>query len=362
MNNRATRFAMMTLTLSALISACGPEEVVERAEVARPVKIITVGATAGGATLEVPGSVRAAQSAELAFEVPGRMLERMVEEGQNVAAGAIVARLDARDYVAQRDRAKAKRDTSKADYDRYAKAFESGAVTEQQVSRSKGQLDVTEADLVVAQKALAECELRAPFSGRIASRLVDDFANVSAKEAVLVLQDESSLELQVDVAERDWVRGDASMSREEITERIKPRVQIASLPGREFPGYIKELSASADPVTRTYRVTFGFANPEDANISPGMTGSVVVDRASIDGSGTTGISIPLGAIVADDDGNPHVWIVDAMTMRVSKRAVEIGELSEGNARIPSGLASGDEIVVSGVNSITDNMLIRKFQE
>jgi RND family efflux transporter MFP subunit len=214
----------------------------------------------------------------------------------------------------------------------------------------------------VAQKALAECELRAPFSGRIASRLVDDFANVSAKEAVLVLQDESSLELQVDVAERDWVRGDASMSREEITERIKPRVQIASLPGREFPGYIKELSASADPVTRTYRVTFGFANPEDANISPGMTGSVVVDRASIDGSGTTGISIPLGAIVADDDGNPHVWIVDAMTMRVSKRAVEIGELSEGNARIPSGLASGDQIVVSGVNSITDNMLIRKFQE
>lgn len=360
LNNRATQIAIMVLTMPTFISACGPKEVTERSEVSRPVNIITIGTAAAEATLEIPGSVHAAQSAELAFEVPGRMLARMVEEGQIVAAGEIVAKLDARDYVANLNRAKAQRDTTKADYDRYAKAFESNAVTAQQVSQAKGQLDVSEAELTVAQKALDDNELRAPFKGRIVKRLVDDFANVSAKQPVLVLQDASSLELRVDVAERDWVQGDASVSREQMTERIKPRVRIASLAGREFPAYVKELSASADPVTRTYRVSFGFDNPADANISSGMTGSVVVDRYKRNMEGTGGIAIPSNAVVADDAGNPFVWIVDGSSMRVTKRPVELGELSGGSAKIVVGLSSGDQVVVSGVNSLTDNMLVRSL--
>lgn len=359
-NKRSGQIALLTITLSALISACGPKEVAERAEVARPVKTITIGAAAADATLEVPGSVHAAQSAELAFEVPGRMLERMVEEGQIVSAGEIVAKLDARDYVAQRDRARARRDTAKADYDRYAKAFESNAVTAQQVSQSKGQLDVAEADLTVAKKALDDNELRAPFKGRIAKRLVDDFANVSAKQPVLVLQDESSLELRVDVAERDWAQADASVTRDQMTKMIKPRVKIASHPGRQFPAYVKELSASADPVTRTYKVSFGFDSPADANISPGMTGSVVVDRYRRNLQGTAGLAIPSNAVVADDAGNPFVWVVDTSSMRVSRRPVGLGELSGSNASIVSGLSSGDQIVVSGVNSLTENMLVRSL--
>lgn len=359
-NRNSVQMALAVLTLSGLLSACGPEPVAERAEVARPVKTITLGAAAGGATLQIPGSVFAAQSAELAFEVSGRMLERMVEEGQIVTAGEVVAKLDARDYVAQSDRARARRDTAKADYDRYAKAFESNAVTGQQVSQAKGQFDVMQAELDVAQKALDDCELRAPFNGRIARRLVDDFANVYAKKAVLILQDESSLELRVDVSERDWAQGDASVPRDQLTEKIKPRVQIASLPGRLFPAYVKELSASADPVTRTYKVTFGFESPADANVSPGMTGSVIVDRYRKNLPGSGGIAIPSNAVVADNTGSPIVWVVDPSSMRVARRPVELGEMAADNVNIISGLSSGEQIVVSGVNSLTENMLVRKL--
>ena len=68
---------MATLIFAATVAACDKEVVTETAEVARPIKIITIGAGLGGATLEVPGSVHAAQTAELAFEVPGRMMERI---------------------------------------------------------------------------------------------------------------------------------------------------------------------------------------------------------------------------------------------------------------------------------------------
>jgi RND family efflux transporter MFP subunit len=323
--------------------------------------MITLDLPTGDETLEIPGSVHAAQSADLGFEVSGRMSERLVDEGQIVNAGQVVARIDARDYSVRRDRARATRDTAKADYDRYAKAYETNAVTEQQVTLAKGQFEVAQADLDVAQKALDDTELRAPFAGRIAKRLVADFANVNAKQAVMVLQDESSLELRVDVSERDWVRGDSSIPRDQVTKMINPRVRIASLGDRHFPGYVKELSASADPVTRTYRVTFGFASPSDANVSPGMTGSVIVDRYRRNISGAAGLAVPTDVVVADAEGNPFVWVVDATTMRVSKRPVELGELSGSNASILNGLSSGDRIVASGVNSVTENMLVRDLE-
>jgi len=357
---RAAGMATISIFLTVALSACGPDEVVERAEVARPVKMITLGLEAGVETLEIPGIVHAAQSAELAFEVAGRMSERLVEEGQVVTAGEVVARMDARDYRAGRDRARANRDTTRADYERYSKAYEANAVTEQDVSRAKGQYDVAQADLDVAQKALEDTDLRAPFAGRIARRLVDDFANVNAKQAVMILQDESSLELRVDVSERDWVRSDTDIPREQVTKLINPRVQVASLRDRQFPAYLKEMSASADPVTRTYQVTFGFASPDFANVSPGMTGSVIVDRYRRNNLGAAGLPVPLNLVVADTDGNPFVWVVDAATMRVNKRSVELGELSGGNVDILSGLSIGDTVVASGVNSVTVNMLVRNL--
>ena len=349
------------MMLSLFVSACGPDEVVETVEIVRPVKLMTVSGTRADATLEIPGSVHAAQSAELGFEVAGQMSERLINEGQVVTAGQVLARLDARDYEVRRDRARASRDTAKADYDRYAKAYAASAVTEQEVSRAKGQFDISQADLDVAQKALDDTQLRAPFSGRIAKRLVDDFANVNAKQPVMILQDESSFELRVDVSERDWAQGDTSLSKDEVTKRINPRVRIASLGQRLFPAYLKELSASADLVTRTYGATFGFASPADANVSPGMTGSVIVDRYRRNVTGAAGLAVPSNVISADADGNPFVWIVDTTTMRVSKRAVELGELSGDNASIVSGLSGGERIVASGINSVTDNMLVRDIE-
>jgi RND family efflux transporter MFP subunit len=358
---RSAGIATISIFLTVALSACGPEEVTERVEVTRPVKMFTLGLATGNASLEIPGSVHAAQSAELAFEVAGRMSERQIEEGQIVAPGQVLAKLDPRDYQARRDRARATRDTAKADYDRYSIAYEANAVTQQDLSRAKGQYDVSEADFAVAQKALEDTELRAPFAGRIAKRVVDDFANVRAKQTVMVLQDESSLELHVNVSERDWVMGKANLSRDQVTKLIKPQVRITSLGSRLFPGYLKEMSNSADPVTRTFQVTFGFASPQDVNVSPGMTGNVIVERNRINTSETAGLAIPLDLVVADADGSPFVWVVDPSSMRANKRPVELGELFGASAYIASGLSIGDRVVASGVNSVTPNMLVRDIE-
>ena len=139
-NNWGSRCVWLAVSSLVLVGACEQEAPVEQVEVARPIKMMSIGTGAGGQTLEVPGSVFAAQSAELSFEVSGRMLARIVEEGQIVAAGEVVAKLDSRDYVAQRNGARARRDTNKADYDRYRVAFEKNAVTELALRLAGGEL------------------------------------------------------------------------------------------------------------------------------------------------------------------------------------------------------------------------------
>jgi RND family efflux transporter MFP subunit len=357
-SRQSTFLGIVCLVGIALLQGCEKEPVAKTPPVARPIKMLLIGDTGGGATLEFPGSVSAAQSAELAFDVPGRMLERIVEEGQLVSAGEVVAKLDARDYVAKRDRARAQRDTKKAEYERYKKALEKQAVTRQEVDLRKGAYDVSRADLAVAVKALQETQLQAPFAGRIARRLVDDFANVQAKQPVLLLQDESSLELRVDVAERDWARGNTSMSKEELTQVGKPRVEIASIAGRQIPAFIKEMSTTADPTTRTYAVTFGFENPSDLNISPGMTGKVIVDRRKV--AQSSAIYLPSHAVAADEQNNPFVWLIAGDPMKASRRAVSLGELSGDSVTVTGGLAAGDRVAVSGVNSLTEGMLVREM--
>ena len=349
------------LIFTQALAACSRDPAPEAPVVARPIRMLTIGQIPDLKTLELPGSVSASQSADLAFEVAGRMQARIVEEGQLVQAGEVVARLDAHDFEAERDRMQARRNTAKADYDRYAKAFESNAVTEQQVSRSKGMLEVAEANLRVAQRALQDTQLRAPFPGRIARRLVDDFATVQAKEPVLVLQDESSLEMRVNVAERDWVRADTSVGLDELTRRIEPRIIVSSRAEDNIPAFVKEISNIADPVTRTYQVTFGFSPPEAFKISPGMTGKVTVDRYTTNvenlAAGAT-ISVPANAVVADDDNNAFVWLVDASGASVSRQPVSLGEVFADNVRIVSGLSAGDRIAISGVNNLTEGMLVR----
>ena len=352
----------VTLTLAALVSyGCAQEAVEPAAPVARPVKMLVVGSAAGGATMEFPGSISATQNAEMAFEVAGQVIDIPVEEGEDVARGQVLARLDDRDYQAARDRVLAQRNAARADYFRYEEAFKADAVTAQDVDLAKRNLDVAEADLRTATKALEDTILRAPFDGRVAVKRIDVFEAVQAKQSVMLIQDESGLEIEINVAERDFAQSEAGLSLEELTERIQPQVEMASIPGRRFPAQIISNTSAADPVTRTYSVTLAFEKPDDLNIRPGMTGRVVISARPEIGLEEAGVFIPADAVLADDSNNPFVWLVDEATSAVNRRAIEVGEMSADRIRVRGGLAVGDRIAISGVSSLRDGMLVREFR-
>ena len=245
---------------------------------------------------------------------------------------------------------------------RYQQAFDENAVTQQDLDVAKRNLDVAEANLRSARKAVSDTELKAPFAGVVAQKLVNDFANVQAKEPILVLEDESSLEIDVNVPERDWAQAKPNLTLEERSARADPRVRITAIPDRVFPAQAKEIDTTADPVTRTYNVTFSFARPTDVIVRPGMTAAIILSIPSDVTSDemSAGTAVPSAAVRSDEAGNAFVWRVGD-DMRVSRQLVELGELSGDSVRILDGLAPGMRIAASGVHNLREGMLVTEYQ-
>lgn len=350
--------ASVIVLCAAVIAACG-EEPVKEEPVVRPVKIRVIGGAGEGRTRELPGTIRAAQHADMGFEVSGRIIEFLVKEGQRVSQGDVLARLDARDYQASLDQASASLRKAQADLARSERIYKEdpGAISTSKIDADRKGVEVAQAQVAKEQKAVDDTELRAPFDGLVARRLVEDYENVQAKQAVLVLQDISHLEIEVSVPERDVVhKMTGSHEPTELTQRVDPRVQISSVPGADFPARVKEFATTADPATRTFQVRLIFQPPDSANVLPGMTARVIYN-VETDGA----VRLPSHAAFADPEGESHVWLVDPQTMVVKRHPVRLGGLMGGEVEIVEGLEAGNQVAISGVSQLRDGMQVRRYK-
>ncbi len=346
--------ALLGVCLTLAVAACN-EQVAEQETVIRPVKVHTIGKADASARREYPGSVRAFQHADMGFEVGGRIEEFYVREGDDVVQGEVLARLDPRDYEANLKASQANLRKAESDLRRSNNIYKEdpGAISTETIDTHQRAVDVAKANLAISQKAVDDTKLRAPFTGRMARKLVEDFQNVLAKEPVLILQDTSTLEIEINVPERDVAEAPIDRQRQTLQNRTEPEVIVSALPDRKFPAWIKEFASAADPVTRTFSAKLNFKNPGDVNILPGMTARVQI---TVDPGRAW--SVPVSAALASDSGKPFVWKVDPESMAVSRAPVELGDMLDERVRITSGLDEGDVVAISGVNELRDQMVVR----
>jgi RND family efflux transporter MFP subunit len=358
----APRLAAVMLTTFLLV-ACGDEAPPEKKEIVRPVKLMTIDAGGAGSTLEYPGEVSAARSVELGFEVAGKIVELPISDGMAVEKAAVLGRLDDADYVAARDAAEANRKATESAYERAKRIFDQGAGSQAEVDKTLRDIDVAKQSLKQAQKALNDAVLKAPFSGRVARKIADNFQNVQAKEPILLLEDISSLELDINVPEQDFARMKPGVSLAQRTELVKPEIQVSTISGRSFAAKMKSFETAADPTTRTYKATFAFKKPADVNVLPGMTAKVILHipgNVMKDVGG--GFLIPAAAAIVDTDGSAYVWRFDQGSSQVSRATVTLGDMSGESVRVLSGLQGGDRIAISGAAHLQEGMKVRPLAE
>lgn len=351
--------AVLACCLVACIG-CGAEAPPPPEPSVRAVRLLEIGSEDLLAVREYPGQITAATEAEVSFEVGGRILELPVRQGERVREGDLLARLDPSDSQARLDASVAQRNAALADYQRFEELLAKDAVSVRDFETRKRNWEVAEANLRIEEKNLADTNLKAPFSGRVARKYVERFQNVQAKEPVLLLQDDQHLEIDVSLPEAALLRVGRSLDLRTLNDQLEPVVAISSLPpGTTFPARLTELATAADPTTRTFEATFAFDAPSEVLIFPGMTALVRV-TAPVSEVGA-GFAIPASSTVIDPTGAASVWRVDPGTMEVHRVAVALGELSGASVVVEQGLERGDLIAVSGASQLREGMRVRSSE-
>lgn len=353
---RVIPFLCLVLIIAFCLSGCS-EQTQEVKPVIRSVKTMVVGGASREFQRTFTASVRAADRVELAFQVPGKIIELPVKKGQQVSQGDLIGRLDPRDYKSNLKSAQAEFTKALANFKRGDELVKKGFISKTDYDRLRARRDVSAAELDKAKKALGDTELKAPFAGVVAQRLVENFTEVRAKQKIVSLQDTSLLELVIYVPEHIVAIGRQGGPGQGNANFL---ASFNAIPGEQFPLTIKEFSTQADPKTQTFEYVLTMPRPEGRNIQPGMTANVHASRKDLDESQmAAGFTIPAIAVFADEKNQSHVWIVKQPENTVHARKVTTGNLSgTDQIEIISGIESGEMIAIAGVSQLREGMQVR----
>ncbi len=367
--------------LALIVAACfGIEEFRRRTvpapqpEIVRPVRTTVLGGSAGSSVRSYFGTVQGSRRVNVSFRVSGTLQELRAERGAAVKKGDLLARLDPRDYRTRLEQARgvlaqarAQYSDAAANFKRYEELYRQKVIAAAKYDAYKAQLEVTrsavrqaEAGVAAARDASRDTELRAPFDGVIADRMVENYQDVVAKQAIASLQDVSTLEIVFNVPDRDVLlapvpprAGMDDLAR--ISASFGMTAQFDAIPGREFPVRLKEFGAQADPGTKTYPVTVTMPQPEGARVLPGMAVSVTVNFAGAQKDGAS-FFVPQSAILGDVVSR-SVWRFSGG--RVSAVPVALLSARDGTVEISSPmLREGDVIVTAGVHFLREGQKVR----
>jgi len=321
----------------------------------RPVQIQRVSFQDADRAREFVGVVRPRYETDLGFRVAGKIVTRIVNVGDRVAIGDVVARLDPEDLRLQLQSADAELAAATsnlaqaaADFERYSKLKANGWASVADFDRKKaasdeaqGRLDRARRALDLARNQLTYAELKADADGVITATLAEPGQVVAIGQPVARLAHHGEKEAVVALPET-W-----------LAEAPKSKAIVRLWVDRErgFEARLRELSPQADAATRTYAARFTIENADEA-VAFGMTATVTLTPAA----DARVAKLPLSAILNRGAG-PTVYVVDASGTLVL-RPVTVASFAEDAALVTRGIADGEEVVTLGVQKLEAGSKVR----
>lgn len=352
MNRKLLTHIALVSSLALLLGACSAD----KKEPETRLVLATQAHSAGAQAQVFAGEIRAREQVNLSFRVPGKVAQRYVDDGARVKAGQILARLDDQDLSLQDQASAASVKALKADLDladselrRYR-----GLVDRQLVSKSLYDSKSAQAQAARAryQQALAQAGvnanqtgyavIRAPAAGVISQRLVEAGQVVAAGQPVFAFAGDGARDVAISVAEQH-------LPGLRIGQPVM--VELWTEEGRRYPGKIREISASADAMTRTYPVRVALDDAAAA-VQLGQSARVLMAH-----DGAASLSVPLSAL-SEADGKASVWVIDGKDGRIHRRAVTVTRYGAQNAEISAGLSQNEWLVQAGVHLLREGETVR----
>lgn len=325
----AAALALTACTAEPPAAEVPPPEVV-------PVRVKTLATTTVPRVERRTARVEARRDVQLAFGVPGRVVRITADEGDRVAAGALLATVDTRTLAAQVAQAEAGLQQATRERDRAQALVKTNSLAKQRLDTLESQVTLAEAQLEAARAQMAQGRIRAPFAADVVKRMAEPGAWRMPGQPVLFL------------AEIDPIRVVA-----QVPDHVRPTLEVgaeAAVTARGLAepraGRVVRVSPVVDLDTGLFRVEIDVANP-DRRLAAGQPVEVAIDAGAVEGA----YVVEPAWVVYRHDG-PAVVVVDAgkaRTVPLTERTVRLG----GRFVVPQDVLPGLPVVVEGQSQVRD---------
>lgn len=341
---------LLAVGLLFLITMCGNRSNAEENTPLPPVKQDEIAVRVTDAEMQsvsepvtASGLVSSATEARLSFKTGGIIDQLFVEEGATVKKGQLLARLNLTEInagvmQAREGVAKAERDLKRAQ-----NLYKDSVATLEQVQNATTALNLAKEQLSIVQFNQSYSEIRAPLSGVILMKLMNEGELAGPGTPVYVMHaGAGDWVVRAGVTDKDFVR---------LRKGDKAAITFDAYAGQAFTGTLSQLPQSADPATGLYPVEFSF-NPGGKRFSYGMFATVRLEGAS----GSSYVSVPVDAIVEGNGLNAFVFVAAGDTAK--KVPVRIAFLRHNKAMLASGLKAGEKVITEGSAYLTADARIK----
>ena len=395
MQKQCIVISLFVVGCAAALTSCGPATKAATTEAAVPVQVRTPAVVERAESVSASGSVEGSETADVAFLVGGRVARVLVEEGQHVSKGQLLAEIEPTDYRNAYNAAEAQKAAAaaveqraddgvrkqeleqariefaraedeykrmkflvernslppndfqkieaayKASKERYDMAQE--GTREEDRAAAAAQAHAADAEATEESKRLSDTRLLAPISGNISMRRVDPGQTVAAGTPVFSIVDLNPVKVRVGVPEAEIGK---------VHQGAAAEVSAPSLDGRRFEGKVAIIGVAAELASRTYTVKILVPNP-----GPVLLAGMVAEARIFGPAKIHALTIPAEAVAPDPQGAPNVYVYSPERKRVYCRRVEVGQPVGKEIEILSGLRGDEQIVVAGQQKLREGSLV-----
>ncbi|PIE60180.1 MAG: hypothetical protein CSA32_00110 [Desulfobulbus propionicus] len=290
--------------------------------------------------INLPGTIEAWTNLTLSAKVNGTIEQVMVQEGDRVNEGELLAQIEEEDYIIALDAAKAAYTLARSEHTRNQAMLKKKVISSASLETSKANLLNTRARLKEAELRLSRCRITSPITGVIKhlDAKVGAFVSVGDPLARLLELDRVKAVVGIPESDVDAVR---NVDRVDFT--------LSALQNKNFTARAHFLSPSPDSTAFLYRFELAVANP-DHQILPGMFVRAHIIKKHFDKA----LMIPLYSIVSRD-GEQYVYVADGE--RARRQHIKVGIIDKWKIQVVEGLHPGDKVVVEGQRDVEDGQSI-----
>ncbi len=315
-------------------SVAGEDELAQAAAV--PVEVSMPARADVYATYRATATISSDYDAPVAARVGGEVVELLVEEGDRVEKGQLLARLDGERLRLEMLSARANLEQARKEYARNMDLAERGLISASMFEGLKYDLDALEANYELRKLNFDYSGIRAPIAGVVSSREVKLGQALRVNDVAFRITDTSVLQAHLQIPQSELVKFAAGHSA---------TVEIASMPGSVFPAIIERISPTIDIRNGTFRATARIDNAS-GYLAPGMFARFAIAYEVHENA----LVVPADAVVEEDEQATVYVVADG---EVSRRVIETGIESAGVVEILEGLQEDETVVVVGHTGLRD---------